>query len=151
MHILFIFLLTIVEPPGKPIANDRPNDAGKNITIQWILSSQDDEIDGYEIYRSQNDGPFEMVGSIPKGNSSFTDSTQDGITYRYQIAAIKDGTIVAQSEISEEVTSSGQWFHTNRINILIGLIVYSAILLWFIYHARKGKEMYIRKISGLDH
>jgi hypothetical protein len=150
MNIVFIFLLAIVGPPGKPIVNDRPNDAGRNITIQWALSPQDYEIDGYEIYRSHVDGPFEMVGSTTKGNSSFTDSTQDGIKYRYQIAAIKDGSIAAQSEISEEVTSSGQWFHTNRINILVGLIVYSAILLWFIYHARKGKKMYIRKISGLD-
>jgi hypothetical protein len=150
MSILFIFLLAIVEPPGKPIVHDKPNDAGRTINIQWALSPQDDEIDGYEIYRSQAGGPFEMVDNTPKGNSSFTDSTQDGIKYRYQIAALKDGDIVARSEVSEEVASSGQWFHTNRTNILIGLLLYSAILLWFIYHARRGKKMYIRKISGLD-
>ncbi|KPJ73276.1 hypothetical protein AMJ52_03975 [candidate division TA06 bacterium DG_78] len=150
MNIVFIFLLAVIEPPGKPIVNDRPNDAGRNITIQWALSPQDDEIDGYEIYRSQVDGPFEIVGYVPKGNSSFTDSTQDGIKYCYQIAAVKDGEIVAQSEISEDVTSSGQWFHTGRFNIFIGIIIYSIIVLWFIYQAHLGKKMYIRKISGLD-
>jgi hypothetical protein len=150
MNILLIFLLMVVEPPGKPIAKDRPNDAGRNIIINWALSPQNDEIDIYEIYRSEQDKPFEMVGNVSKGNAVFTDSTQDGIKYRYQITAVKDDEIVATSEISEEVTSSGQWFHTGRVNIVVGIIVYSIILLWFIYHARKGKEMYIRKIAGLD-
>ncbi len=43
-----------------------------------------------------------------------------------------------------------QFFNTARLNVLIAFIVYGALLLWFIYHARKGKELFIRKISGLE-
>ncbi len=45
---------------------------------------------------------------------------------------------------------SVQIFNTARLNVLIALIIYAILLLWFIYHARKGKELFIRKISGLD-
>ncbi len=45
---------------------------------------------------------------------------------------------------------SVQIFNIARLNVLIALIIYAILLLWFIYHARKGKELFIRKISGLD-
>jgi len=52
---------------------------------------------------------------------------------------------------SEGSQSSGvQIFNIARLNILIALIIYGALLIWFIYHARKGKQLFIRKISGLD-
>uniref|UniRef100_A0A7V3RIE8 DUF6754 domain-containing protein n=1 Tax=candidate division WOR-3 bacterium TaxID=2052148 RepID=A0A7V3RIE8_UNCW3 len=47
-------------------------------------------------------------------------------------------------------TQGVQLFNTARLNVLIALIVYGALLLWFIYHARKGKQLFIRKISGLE-
>ncbi len=150
MHMLLIFLVALVEPPSKPIVKDRPNDEGRKIIINWTLSPEDNEIDGYEIYASEEGGPFEKVGFVERGNSSFVDSTQDDLKYRYQISAVKNREIVAQSEISEVVTSSSQWFHTGKTNIAIGIVVYAVILLVFIYHARKGKELFIRKIPGLD-
>ncbi len=151
MYILFIALLAVIEPPGKPIAKDYPNDKGGSIVINWPLSPHDSEIDGYAIYRSKEDEPFEKVGSTGKGNTEWLDAqTQDGLQYRYQIAAIKDGEVVAWSEISEHVVSSGQWFHTGRINALLGVIIYSVLVVGFIYRARKGRKIFIRKIPGLD-
>jgi len=47
-------------------------------------------------------------------------------------------------------TAGAQFFNTARWNVLIALIVYVVLLIWFIYHARKGKELFIRKISGLE-
>lgn len=151
MTILLCILLTAVEPPGKPVAYDNPHDDGGQIVITWQLSSQDNEIDGYDIYRSQADGPFEKIYSVMNGTTRFVDTkTRDGIIYRYRIAAVKNGSVVAQSNSSQEATSSQQWFHTGRLNIFIGIIAYSTILLWFIYSARIGKKLFIRKIPGLE-
>uniref|UniRef100_A0A7C4X9Q8 DUF6754 domain-containing protein n=1 Tax=candidate division WOR-3 bacterium TaxID=2052148 RepID=A0A7C4X9Q8_UNCW3 len=47
-------------------------------------------------------------------------------------------------------TSEIHFFNVTRLNVLIALIIYGALLLWFIYHARKGKQLFIRKISGLE-
>jgi hypothetical protein len=151
MHVLLILIVALVDPSGKPIAKDSPNDKGGSITVQWTPSPQDYEIDGYAILRAKNNEPFQKIGYTGRGNVCFIDSrTQDGIEYRYQVAVIKDGEIIAQSEASESVTSSGQWFHTGRFNVLIGVLIYTILVLWFIYHARKGKEMFVRKIPGLD-
>ncbi|MEO0216732.1 MAG: DUF6754 domain-containing protein [candidate division WOR-3 bacterium] len=50
----------------------------------------------------------------------------------------------------ENQTTGVQFFNAARLNVLIAFIVYGALLLWFIYHARKGRELFIRKISGLE-
>lgn len=52
--------------------------------------------------------------------------------------------------VENNQAGSVQIFNTVRLNVLIALIIYAILLVWFIYHARKGKELFIRKISGLD-
>jgi hypothetical protein len=38
----------------------------------------------------------------------------------------------------------------SRINVLIAAVIYGILIFWFIYQARRGKEMFIRRIAGLD-
>lgn len=151
MHVLLIFILALIEPPGKPIVKDVPNDEGGKINITWKPTLQIEEIGGYVIYRAEEKSPYEEIGSTNKWTTQFTDSkTKDGVKYQYQIAAVKNGEILVRSKVSKIITSSGQWFHSNRLNTLLGFIIYTIILLWFIFHARAGKEMFVRKIPGLD-
>lgn len=42
------------------------------------------------------------------------------------------------------------FFNTARFNVLIAVVIYGCLVLWFIYHARRGREMFIRRIAGLD-
>ena len=51
---------------------------------------------------------------------------------------------------NETQPSSTQFFNTSRLNVLVAGIIYCGLLLYFIYHARRGKEMFVRKIAGLD-
>lgn len=149
MHFAVLLFFSLIEPPGTPVVHDYPNDEGGRITINWELSAQDSMIDGYAVLRA-TDNDFVKVGFVSRGTTSYLDSTRDGSTYRYQIAAEKDGQTVVLSAISEPVASSGQWFNTGRFNIFIGLVIYSFIVLWFIWRARKGEHLFIRKIPGLE-
>lgn len=45
---------------------------------------------------------------------------------------------------------SNKWFDKSKLNNLIIMIVFSAIVLYFIRHARKGAAIKLRKIKGLD-
>jgi hypothetical protein len=151
MPLLLALIAAIVEPPGTPLGKDFPNDNGGRIVIEWSISPQDSELNGYAVYRATEDTLFEKIGFVGRSNNTYTDNKSlDGIYYRYKIAAIRNDTPVAYSGVSDKVTSSQEWFHTRRLNVLIGVIIYSSLVLWFIYHARKGKEMFIRKIPGLD-
>ncbi|MGQ9534620.1 MAG: DUF6754 domain-containing protein [bacterium] len=146
---VFLLFIFSIAPPTDVRANDVPDDGGGAIFIEWQLSADDTILDGYEIYRSENGTDFEKVGFIGKTRNAYQDETEDGKTYFYKVAALKD-TIRSYSECSKPVMSSAQWFDRNKLNILIALITFGGIIMYYIYHARKGKELYIRRIPGLQ-
>ena len=42
------------------------------------------------------------------------------------------------------------FFDFNKANVLIGLVIFGALILYFIYHARRGKKLFVRKIPAID-
>jgi len=42
------------------------------------------------------------------------------------------------------------FFDFNKVNVLVGLVIFGALILYFIYHARKGKNLFVRKIPAID-
>ena len=140
----------MVLPPTFPIAVDKPNDAGSTIVLNWLPSVDDASIDGYTIMRrALTDTSFQNIGSTARGVTTFEDeNAQDGIQYEYKVAALKDGELF-YSEPSEPALSSPQVFHTGRINVLVAIAVFTAMLAYFVAKARSGKGLFIRKIAGL--
>ncbi len=136
-------------PPGQVRAYDAPDDGGGVIIIEWQLSPDDTILDGYEIYRSENGIDFEKVGFIGRNRNSIEDQTDDKKRYYYKVASVKDK-MRAYSAISLPAQSLPQWIDRNKINIFVALIIFGGIILYFISRARKGKELYIRKIAGLQ-
>jgi len=147
-----------VNPP-KPaqldIVQDNPGDAGSSIHVSWILSPDDgagdNDVTSYIIYRSESPtGPFEAVGSASRGLVEFEDATTtDGIEYYYYVETVA-GDDSARSSISRPIKSSAQWFSTKDIDtFIIGLMI-SLSVIFFIFAAQKGKELYLRKIAGLE-
>ena len=57
---------------------------------------------------------------------------------------------LAESGPSLPVKSSAQWFHLQRINVFVGVIILCSFILYYIYQAKAGKKLFIRKIAGLD-
>jgi len=146
--LLGIFALA---PPTAVRAFDTPDDGGSQITVDWQLSKDDAILDGYELYRSENETDFEKIGfMIGRGRNNIVDEqTQDGKKYYYKVAAVKD-TVKSYSDLSAPAKSSPQWINRRKINIIVTLIFLGGIILYFIYQARKGKEFFIRKIAGLQ-
>ncbi len=150
-------------PPTQLMAFDSPNDAGGSITLEWKISPSDAPgsmlFDGYDIYRATAiDGPFERVGETTGGVSdarrkiktmSDGNNVQDGTEYYYYVAAKWDG-FAARSEIVGPVKSSQQWFHTGRAVSLLLLGFLILTILYYISQAKAGKELFIRKIAGLE-
>ncbi len=50
----------------------------------------------------------------------------------------------AQEDLSQS------WFNPNRVNMLVFLTFFFAVILYFIQRAKKGKSLFIRRIAGLD-
>jgi hypothetical protein len=153
----------ILFPPAQLRAFDTPNDAGGNITLEWKISPNDIpkslKFNGYNVFRSSNqDGPFELIGDGTGGESDpqrhvkiFADgkNVSDDSTYYYYVEAKWNGQI-ARSNVAGPVGSNGQWFHTGRLVSLVLLGIIVGAILTFINRAKSGRELFIRKIAGLE-
>jgi len=161
----FIFALimscTIASADIQPAANvevmDTPLDAGGSISLTWAASPTEVDaaakITGYEVLRSESpDSDFEKIGEAEAGSTEydFVDETASNRTeYYYTIKVIgKDGS--SETAPFGPVEASLQFFNPDRLNILIAAIILSALVLIYIARARSGKDMFIRRIGGLD-
>ncbi len=151
-HLLLthFLLATSLEPPSNVIVRDNPNDNGSRILINWQLSPSDSLIEGYKILRRQESDTIACeIGFIGRGRTSFIDeSTIDGIKYTYQVVAVQDS-LVSASDWSNFAFSKQQWFHTERINVVFFTLLFAFLIIFFINRAKKGVDLFVRKIAGL--
>jgi len=161
---------TFIPPPEvTPVmvknltAKDNPNDAGGAILIKWDLSIDDGEggkITHYQVLRAEfAEGPFEEVGEVPSGNSQFIDNRADrDKDFYYKVAAVNQSKskgimlwqVRSESEVVGPIQSSPQWFDLRRLNVFAGMLILCGLIIFYINKAKSGKEIFIRKISGLD-
>ncbi len=157
-------------PPTDVTVKDTPNDAGGAVTIYWTKSPDDVEggkVKIYKIHRAEmtdgQPGEFKEVGEVPSGRTDDgyeleDGNTVDGVQYIYKVLALNTFYnaneelvgISSGSVVSGSVTSSAQWFDFRRRNVLVGVVVLCFLIIFYINQAKSGKELYIRKIAGME-
>ena len=133
---------------------------------------------GYLILRAPvPEGPFAEVGRAPRGLGEFLDAEglRNGTRYWYRVRATGEAEVPAGGEAAAGATEGasasgvpspvddisvsgiagpavpkGQWFHLGRISMLVAVLVLSGFVLYYIEHARRGGNIFIRKIAGLE-
>jgi len=154
----------VPSPAGKVLVNDTPNDNGGSVQINWTASADDTDgrIERYEIERKEvnaSDDTYKVIGDATAGQTRITDNyAENGVEYVYRVVAVSlaqagDGEMLevkSYSESSAIVKASAQWFNTNRTVVLIFALVIGSLIVNYISQARKGKDLFIRKIAGLE-
>ncbi|MCP4703627.1 MAG: fibronectin type III domain-containing protein [candidate division Zixibacteria bacterium] len=133
------------------VALDHVYDRGDAVDLSWTLSTDDDKIGEYKIFRAEEGSPdFVEVGLVMPGNTSFTDkSVESGQSYIYKIMVVHSGGVV-ESQPSAIVIPDTEFINWNLLNLfVIGLLIAGAVV-YFIAHAKAGKKLFIRKIAGLE-
>jgi hypothetical protein len=156
-----------IQPPAPPtdvVAKDAPNDNGHALVVTWTLSSDDgagrNNVVSYEILRFDSPGgEFEVRGLAPAGENTFKDKgakEKEDTNYLpphkdfyYKVRARGDG-LFSDSEVSLPAHAYGQWYHTGKTPVLLAVLIFSTFALVFITIARKGKELYIRPLAGIE-
>jgi len=127
-------------------AFDTPNDAGGSVTLKFSYPSP--FISG-EIMRKEEGREFEKIVAVSPSDTYWIDnSVEDGVKYYYQVVLTTEEDVVASEPAS--VISSPQWFHKGRTTMLIVVLLVCGLILFFIKQAKGGKELYIRRIAGLE-
>jgi hypothetical protein len=148
-------LSSALEPPQDIQAADAPNDEGQAINLSWSLPPHPEAspvpLKGFQILRAESpDGEFKEIGFVLAGKSGYSDTgVKTGTAYYYKIKALglSDS---AESQAVGPATATAQWFDTSRANVLVLTIILTFLLIWYIERAKKGDQLYIRKIQGLD-
>lgn len=141
-----------ISPPSNVTAVDTPNDDGSSITIMWDAVADESGISGYQILRRIADGELEAIGELlPAGTMNYVDSAiEKGTTYAYIVRAVSETEATVDSEQTAPVEGTGEWFHTGKIPLFIAMLLFSVAIVWNIYDARSGKEIFVRRIPGLE-
>lgn len=155
-------------PPLQVRAKDTPSDAGGSITVYW-KPSPDDHADGmvniYRILRAVNQdgrpGEFTEVGDVPAGEEEYENAdgnTSDTLSYFYKVQSVNyalspEGESIEFTSDSEPVgpvSSTAQWFNKHSVNVLVATLLLSGFIVFYIRQAQAGKELFIRKIAGME-
>lgn len=163
--------LTATQTPAPATglaAKDTPDDAGGTITITWEASVDDGaggKVRLYRVFRADDvdgqAGEFHEVGDVPAGAASYSNddgNTDDDKAYFYRIQAVnvfydenaEVHEYTADSDIVGPVSPIAQWFNSQRLKTLVGTIVLSFFIIFFIHQAKAGKKLFIRKMAGME-
>jgi hypothetical protein len=139
--------ITPPAPVGDLRAFDLPSDDGTAVALEWTGDGEA----LVDVLRSESRlGDFEVVGEALASDRAYRDvGVTRGTEYYYKLAyAVGPDTVM--TEAIGPVAPKSNWFRHNRKNTLVTTATMFALVVTFVSVARKGKELYIRKISGLN-
>jgi len=159
----------VVHPPAPVTgltASDTDSDHGHSITVNWKPSTDDgggaNSVIGYRIMRSNSpEGPFDTVGIVPLGSKTFENSSSieagttgfipDDTNFYFRVDALTaDPAVFSSSEGTGPVHSYGQWFNKGLYPVLWAVIIFTVLTVMFVSAAKKGKELYVRPLAGIE-
>jgi len=108
-----------------------------------------------------NGGEWEYLGAVAAGNTSYENSGSKDFTapdffpdytdLYYRVEAVTaDTTLRSEAIMIGPVQSKGQWFHTGKIPVLVFVMVFFGLTVGFVQVAKKGKELYVRPLAGIE-
>ncbi len=143
-----VFFLNAETPKQANFSvQDGPWDDGTAILVEWNLEAGADSL---SLQKADSLGTFLGIYNEFSNPGKFTDSSLEiGQEYSYRLIAYNkfsgDSLVYLGS-----ATTTAQWFDMNKLSLLILLALICGAILYYILSARRGKELFIRRISGLD-
>jgi hypothetical protein len=130
-------------------AEDAENDKGGAIEVSWTAPA--DSVASYVIERAEGPaGPWIADTVAAGGTTKRLEELRNGRTLHVRVRAIGlDGSLGAPSA-AVTATPAGNWFNTTRTSALILFVIYFTLVLFFIFSAQSGKQLFVRRIPGID-
>lgn len=148
LMVIFLFSsLLLFSQVNSFIVEDNPNDDGSALKLSWDL------LDGYiyNIEKAEDQGDFEFFTTIESNKKSIVDGANiiPGKKYTYRLNVYDEEKNLVNSIVVTGL-SIAQWFNTGKLPLLIIGLILSIGIIYYIVTARSGKNLYIRKIAGLE-
>jgi len=145
----------VLEINGNPILPEPTLNKRKKMDVNWKYPAKKlpkEFTIARRIIKKDKKTEYKKIGTLKSEKNviySFrNNSLNNDITYSYKVRVKRDG-LYSDSKV-EEGQSKIAWFDTNKKVMLISGIFLVFAIMFFIRMARSGKELYIRRIAGLD-
>jgi hypothetical protein len=131
-------------------ASDVPDDDGGRIGLVWTVSPDLMVPDSIVVERMAPGGEWEFVGSVAPIDGRYTDSElENGTVYSYRLVPWLLGAPGEPGPVAS-ATPAVKWLHSGRIGMLVITVVLCAIILLYIEAGKRGKDLFVRRIAGLN-
>ena len=141
-------------PVTSLLVEDGKYDNADSLMLFWVPSIDDQiaggKVVGYRVYRSVNGGEAVPIGDLLPGAVNFTDKNveQDSV-YVYQIATLTESGEYP-SVRTQEISPEPEWFNFARLSLLLIALIIAGAVIFYVETAKRGKELFVRKIAGLE-
>ena len=137
--------------PTNFAAVDRPGDGGNAVLLTWRDPPGLPTGAAIQIRRAVPPAyEWTDIATVKPGVERYEETTaKDGVVYRYEIRATA-ATVLGPALVSDPVASHDNWFAADRTNSFIASVLFLLILLVSISMAKSGKNIFIRRIAGLN-
>jgi len=144
---ILLLLLPLYILSIQTTISDLPNDDGSVLLIEWNLDGA--EVEQVVIEKLDAEGKFAPLIQLAIPKVSFQDKElKPKENYTYRITYLNAGEVVEITELTGAPVA--QWFNKTKVPVLIMAILLMGFILFYIISARSGKELYIRRIAGLE-
>jgi len=145
--------------PTQFVARDNPGDTGGTILLTWVdpdtLALPKGSV--LEIRRAEPPAfEWKSIAEVPLGTQRYRDSEREPRrVYRYELrvkapSAPAAAAAIGPAVVSEPASAHDNWFRPERTNSLVATVLFLFSVLGSIQLARSGKEIFIRRIAGLN-
>jgi len=136
----------VLKPPRNLDAADMPYDDGGTIEVKWEPPVGEPDV-MYSLEMAGSDGFYQEIT-----RTRLTEYTvlqlENFKPYRFRVSALYENG-KAMSDETEPVMPRDHWFKLTEMPIFIAIFIFTVLLLFFIQAARRGVELFVRRISGL--
>ncbi|MBN1619455.1 hypothetical protein JW890_01920 [candidate division WOR-3 bacterium] len=156
--VILVFLGSLPLSGSAVCVQDVPDDDGSALIVSWEPPGDILGFFMYKIYRKDSlEGEFVQVGKSSKmENCFFVDKDprfplNSGMNVVYRIVALdEEENEIREIGVSEQFSPSHSYFNSTKKNTVVAVIFVFTALITFLNLAKKDKNLFIRKIAGLD-
>ena len=128
-------------------AEDVPNDRGRSLRVLWAPAPEGiDPGTPLAVARRDESGAFAVLDTVKWGAGLYVDNAAEGGPFFYQLQALPGG-VPAETGPARAIA---QWFNTGRTSVAVLSLLFFGLVLMFFWIARTGRQLYVRRIPGID-
>jgi hypothetical protein len=141
------------EPLSGLTAKDHSWDDGTKVDLAWDAPAVDpSRVRRYNLYAGESaDGPFSLAGEAERGaTTALVEKLKRDTPYFFRVTLVDvDGVESPPALTTSAIVPTRQWFDGDRFYLFIVIFIFCGSVIYWIYHARSGREIKVRQIAGL--